>query len=74
MYKYKWNRETIDTLEYISYEKNEQGEKTGKVVVTTDKPYRDHFKVLKGLNYVPNEYKEIKGYDWFTGKGLRIKS
>ncbi|MEO7314707.1 MAG: hypothetical protein ABIW47_05955 [Ginsengibacter sp.] len=74
MYKYKWNRESIDTLEYISYEKNEQGEKTGKVVVATDKFYGKNFKVLKRLNSVPNEYKEIKGYDWFTGKGLRIKS
>ena len=69
MYKYKWNGETIDTLEYISYEKNEQGEKTGKVIVTTSQPYGSNLKVLKRLNSVPNEYKRIGGYDWFMGMG-----
>ncbi len=33
MYKYKWNGETIDTLEYISYETDDQREKTGKVML-----------------------------------------
>jgi len=69
MYKYQWNGETVDTLEYISYEKNEKGEKTGKVIVSNDRPYSDQFKVWKRLNSVPNEYKVIEGYDWFTGKG-----
>ena len=69
MYKYKWNSETIDTLEYISYEKNEQGEKTGKVIVSTSQPNGSNFKVLKRLNSVPNDYRKIEGYDWFTGEG-----
>ena len=69
MYKYKWNHETIDTLEYISYEKNEQGEKTGKVIVSTSQPNGRNFKVLERLNSVPNEYIKIEGYDWFMGKG-----
>lgn len=69
MYKYKWNGETIDTLEYISYEKNKKGEKTGKIIVSSDLPYGNRFKVLKRLNSVPDEYKRIKGFDWFTGKG-----
>jgi hypothetical protein len=69
MYKYKWNGEKIDTLEYIFYEKNERGVKTGKVIISNERPYGNRFKVLKRLNSVPKEYKVIKGYDWFTGKG-----
>ncbi len=69
MYKYKWNGETVDTMEYISYEKNAKGEKTGKIIVSEDRPYGDHYKVVKRLNSVPNEYKKIEGYDWFTGTG-----
>ena len=69
MYKYKWNGETIDTLEYISYEKSDSGEKTGKIIVSNARPYGYRYKVIKRLNSIPNEYKEIEGYDWFTGKG-----
>lgn len=69
MYKYKWDRENVDTLEYVSYEKNDKGEKTGKILITNKAPYGDKFKVLKRLNNVPSEYKEIEGYDWFTGEG-----
>ena len=68
MYKYKWNGEKVDTLEYVSYERNEKG-KTGKVIISTDRPYGEKFKTLKVLNSVPTEYKKIEGYDWFTGKG-----
>ena len=69
MYKYKWNGEKIETLEYISYEKNEKGDKTGKIIISSDIPHGKNFKVLKRLNYIPREYKLIEGYDWFTGKG-----
>jgi hypothetical protein len=68
MYKYKWNGEKVDTLEYVSYERNEKG-KTGKIIISTDRPDGDKFKTLKVLNSVPTEYKKIKGYDWFTGNG-----
>lgn len=68
MYKYKWNGEKVDTLEYVSYERNEKG-KTGKIIISTDRPYGDKFKILKALNSVPKEYKKIEGYDWFTGNG-----
>ncbi len=69
LYKYKWNGEQIDTLEYVSYEKDNKGAKTGKILKTTDKPFGDQFKVLKVLNSVPKEYIKIEGYDWFTGNG-----
>lgn len=69
MYKYKWIREKVDTLEYISYQKNDKGVKTGKVVISTDEPFGDKYKILKILNSVPTEYRKIEGYDWFTGNG-----
>ena len=68
MYKYKWNRETVDTIEYISYEKNAKGDKTGKIIISDNQLYSDHYKVLRHLNFVPNDYKKIESYDWFTGK------
>jgi len=70
MYKYKWNGEAVDTLEYISYEKNDKGEKTGKVIVSSDESYSGNYKILKRLNDVPNEYKKIVGYEWFAGSGF----
>jgi hypothetical protein len=66
MYKYKWNREVVDTLEYIYYETNDKGEKTGKLIVSNNRPYSENHKVLKRLSYMPEEYRKIEGYDWFT--------
>lgn len=66
MYKYKWNKETVDTVEYIYYEKNDKGKKTGKLIVSNNLPSRHNYKVLKRLSYMPDEYKRIEGYDWFT--------
>lgn len=68
MYKYKWEKEKVDTLEFVSYERNEK-EKTGRIIISTDRPYSDKFKTLKVLNSVPAEYQKIYGYDWFTGDG-----
>jgi len=70
MYKYKWNGEKVDTLEYVYYEiikREKKWEKTGKIIVSTNRPHEDNHKVLKRLNSVPNEYKKIEGYDWFLG-------
>jgi len=69
MYKYKWDGEKVDTLEYVYYEKNEKGVKTGKIVISTDKPYGDKNINLKTINSAPTEYRKIEGYDWFTGNG-----
>lgn len=69
MYKYKWNGEKVDTLEYISYEKTEKGQKTGKIISSTSRPFKDGSKAVKVLNSIPIEYKKIEGIDWFTGKG-----
>jgi hypothetical protein len=69
MYKYRWNGEAIDTVEYIYYEKNDKDQKTGKLIVSNNEPGSDNHKVLRRLNAVPAEYKKIEGYDWFTGTG-----
>lgn len=68
MYKYKWNEATVDTLEFISFQRNLKGEKTGKFMRSNK---RFHFKKNKGnqvLRKVPKEYEGIYGYDWFLGK------
>jgi len=69
MYKYKWNGEKVDTLEYVFYQRNEKGVKTGKVVVSTDESGGDNYRIIKIINSVPTEYRKIQGYDWFIGKG-----
>jgi hypothetical protein len=68
MYKYKWNGENLDTLEYVSYEINDKGKKTGKILISNTEPFSDKFKILKRLIKVPSEYTKIEGYDWFTGR------
>jgi len=73
MYKYKWNDEKIDTLEYVYYEKNKNGNKTGKIIISTNGPWENNNKVLKRLNYVPNEYTKIEGYWWFEGNIRVVK-
>lgn len=65
MYKYKWNGENVDTLEYVSFERNENG-RTGKIIISNRIPFEKNFKILKKLNSVPSEYKKIEGYDWFN--------
>lgn len=66
MYKYKWNGEKVDTIEYVSYERNENG-LTGKILIATGGCWERNYKILKRLNSIPAEYRRIEGYDWFTG-------
>lgn len=62
MYKYQWTGERVDTIEYVSYQLDNDLNKTGKVEL------RDvDFRVIKVLPSVPKEYRKIDGYDWFTG-------
>lgn len=62
MYKYKWTGERVDTIEYVSYQLDNDLNKTGKVEL------RDaDFRVIKVLPSVPKEYRKIYDYDWFTG-------
>ncbi|KFF06294.1 hypothetical protein [Flavobacterium reichenbachii] len=70
LYKEKWNGETTENVEFVSYEKNKNGKKTGKITITKENS-NDGKKVIKRLNSVPEEYTKIYGYDWFTGKGYQ---
>jgi len=69
IYKFKWNGETVDTLEYIYYDTDEEGKKTGKIIISKKRAYSKNKKDIKKLNSIPTEYKKIEGFDWFTGKG-----
>lgn len=69
LYKYRWHGEAVDTLEYVHYEKDERGKKTGKVIRSTAPPYGEGYRVLSVRDAVPQEYRKIGGYDWFTGLG-----
>ncbi len=69
LYKYRWQGESLDTLEYVHYEKDKQGTKTGNVVLTTAPPFGEGYRILRVLNAVPLEYRKIRGYNWFTGLG-----
>jgi len=67
MYKYKWNRTKVDTLEYVSYQKDKDGKKTGKIIISDTRNYTKAKKGKKVIDDVPNDYKNIYGFDWFTG-------
>lgn len=68
MYKYGWVGRRLDTLEYVSYEKDELLEtKTGYILISTSSPSDKQNVVKKRLVSVPEEYVDIFGYDWFTG-------
>lgn len=69
LYKFAWNKKKIDTLAYISYEKNNKGKKTGKILVSRRLYPETDDQIIKKLNSVPKEYHSIMGYDWFTGDG-----
>lgn len=67
MYKYKWTMGSIDTIEYVSYEIDNEGKKTGKILISNKEPFHKDFKILKHLKKIPSEYTKIEGYDWFVG-------
>ncbi len=69
LYKYKWKGEGLDTVEYIYFEKNSNGKKTGRIISSNVRAYDKKEKFKKRLNTVPKEYRKIDGYDWFIGKG-----
>ncbi|MBE8723488.1 XAC2610-related protein [Flavobacterium hungaricum] len=67
MYKYQWNGEAVDTLESVAYEMNKEEKKTGKIIIYK---YRADNKKKIIVDSIPDEYKNIEGIDWFTGKGF----
>ena len=69
MYKYKWNGEAIDTIEYVYYEKDNENKETGFIAISKTQSFENNSKVIRRLRSVPIEYRAICGYDWFTGEG-----
>ncbi|HEY0978680.1 MAG TPA: hypothetical protein VGE21_14510 [Flavobacteriales bacterium] len=68
MYKFKWNHERIDTVEYVHFETDSNSIRTGKILVSNKAPFSPDFRILRRLDRVPTEYRKINGYDWFTGE------
>ncbi|QHI37657.1 hypothetical protein IMCC3317_30380 [Kordia antarctica] len=68
MYKYKWNEEAIDTIEFISFQKNKLGEKTGNIIRSNKRFWIEKGKKDIIVTKIPKEYREIYGFDWFMGK------
>ena len=67
IYKYKWDGEAVDTLEYVYYDTDEKGKKTGKIIISKKRAYNKNKKDIKTLNSIPVEYTKIEGFDWFKG-------
>jgi hypothetical protein len=65
MYKFKWNGMKVDTMEYVYPDKARKGhyKRANKL------PFSSKGIVETNLVPIPAEYKNIYGYDWFTGKG-----
>ncbi|WP_298509695.1 hypothetical protein [uncultured Kordia sp.] len=67
MYTYKWNGTAVDTLEFMYFQRNLKGEKTGKIIRSNKRYHSNEKKVEQVLHTVPKEYRNISGYDWFLG-------
>lgn len=67
LYKYQWNKESVDTIEFIYFEKNFKGEKTGKYISSNKPPNCEKLKKERKINSLPKEYLHIEGIDWFIG-------
>lgn len=65
LYTFKWMGEKIDTIEYISFEKDNNGRRTGKVIISNQYPTHKNYKIIRKVNRVPKVYERIEGYDWF---------
>tara|TARA_B100000508_G_scaffold119640_1_gene100369 strand:+ start:69 stop:947 length:879 start_codon:yes stop_codon:yes gene_type:complete len=68
LYKLKWNGDKIDTVEYVSFERDKNGNRTGKVIISNQYPHHKNYKIIRTMNSVPKEYKSIEGFDWFAGE------
>lgn len=73
MYTYRWDKDNVDTVEYISFQKNDEGIKTGKLIISKERPDGRIITAVKVLNDVPAEYQRIEGYAWFTGAVTKTK-
>ncbi len=70
LYKLKWIGHTLDTVEYVYYQTDQNGKRTGKIIIANGQHDWNKHNVLRILDAVPAEYKKIDGYDWFKGDVL----
>lgn len=64
LYKYKWNKLKIDTIEYIyHFNKN-----SWQFIKTKKQMYKPQFSDGVLLKKLPEEYKQIEGLDWYLNK------
>jgi hypothetical protein len=68
MYKYRWNGENVDTVEYLYLQKTDDFKKTGKFVRSSQLSYSSEVQAkYQVIDEVPKEYTKIFGFDWFMG-------
>lgn len=60
IYKFKWNNLKIDTIEYLYPIENQKN-----TFLVSKGTYRKEAKKKFQINYLPDEYKNIKEIDWF---------
>ncbi|MGB0839280.1 MAG: hypothetical protein ACPGXL_04015 [Chitinophagales bacterium] len=68
MYKFKWHRESLDTIEYLFFQQDENGKYTGKFIrapkLNFELSSKDKIDILDAP---PKEYESIYGFNWFMG-------
>jgi hypothetical protein len=63
LYKYKWNKLNVDTVEYIYHDREINGNFIKSKYLPNDK--RNSQKENVRLKLVPDDYRSIYGFDWF---------
>jgi hypothetical protein len=63
LYKYKWNNLTLDTIEFVYWDKDVKGQFIKSDYLPKDK--RNNQKQNVKLRSVPDEYRAIYGFAWF---------
>jgi len=70
LYKFKWNGEKVDTLEYVAFETDDTNVRTGNVILSNQYPGHKDYKILRTVKSVPNDYRNIEGYSWFAAERI----
>lgn len=69
MYTFKWTGNKGKNVEYVSFEKDTSGNKTGYFIVTDTPPGEEKTRILKRSKRVPKPYEAIDEFalGWFLG-------
>jgi hypothetical protein len=71
LYKFRWKNYDIDTVEYIAFERTDDGNRTGKVIISNHYPEHQNYKIIRTAPSVPAEYLKIEGFDWFANEFVK---